>query len=136
MKSLSAFVIVISLGASGAAMAEDDCRSPMSAWQSRDAATARATALGIEVARLRIDDGCYEIRGRDRDGNRVELKLDPATLDARELEVRFRRGADAGRYLSGALGSGPAPAMPGVAGTAPPANPLITPGTVPQARTN
>ena len=61
-----------------------------------------AKDLGISSERLRIDDGCYEVRGRDADGNRVELKIEPATLAIMELEVRFRPGADASRYLSGA----------------------------------
>lgn len=136
MKALSALAIVIVLGASGAALADDDCRIPMSEWQSRDAATARATGMGLNVTRLRIDDGCYEIRGRDADGNQVELKLDPATLEPKEMEVRFRPGADYARYLSGGRGTGAAIERRSGSAAVPSANPLITPGTVPQVRTN
>lgn len=102
MKSLLPVALVIALTSSGAAWASDDCRRPMAEWQSRETVTARATELGLTTERLRIDDGCYEIRGRDGDGNRVELKLEPATLAILELEVRFRPGADASRYLPGA----------------------------------
>ena len=102
MKSLLPVAVVIALGSSGAALAGDDCRRPMAEWQSRDAVTVRATELGLTTERLRIDDGCYELRGRDGDGNRVELTLEPATLAILELEVRFRPGADASRYLPGA----------------------------------
>lgn len=91
--------LAIALGASGTAWARDDCRRPMAEWQPREAVTARATELGLTTERLRIDDGCYEVRGRDGDGNRVSLTLDPATLAVLELEVRFRPGADASRYL-------------------------------------
>jgi hypothetical protein len=99
MHPLKPITLVIALSACGAALASDDCRRPMAEWQSRELVTARATALGLTPERLRIDDGCYEVRGRDADGNRVSLTLDPATLAVLQLEVRFRPGADASRYL-------------------------------------
>jgi hypothetical protein len=114
----------------GAAFADDDCFSPMAQWQSRDAAMAHAVELGIEVQRLKVDDGCYEIRGRDADDNRVELKLEPSTLGLVEFEVKFRRGADPSRYLPGAHGVDAAPRQ------APAGNPLITPGTTPTENRN
>lgn len=92
------------LMAAGGALADDDCTSPMSDWRPREEAAARVATLGIEVERLRIDDGCYELRGRDADGNRVEMQLDPASLEVRELEIRFRPGADSTRYFPGRLG--------------------------------
>ena len=100
MRQTLLFAAVVSLAGASAAFADDDdCRSPMSAWQPREAVVDFVTTLGISVERLRIDDGCYEIRGRDGDGNRVGLQLDPATLAVRELAVRFRDGADATPYL-------------------------------------
>jgi hypothetical protein len=101
MKLLLPIALLIALTGSGVARASDDCRRPMAEWQSREAVTTRATELGLTTERLRIDDGCYEVRGRDADGNRVELKFEPATLAILELEVRFRPGADASRYLPG-----------------------------------
>lgn len=95
------------LTSGGVALADTDCTGPMSDWQPREAAVAQVATLGITVDRLRIDDGCYELRGRDADGNRVELQLDPATLAVRELEVRFRHGASASRYLPGGPASAP-----------------------------
>ena len=88
----------------GTALADVDCTSPMSDWQPREAAVAHVATLGITVDRLRIDDGCYELRGRDAEGNRVALQLDPATLEVRNLEVRFGHGADASRYFPGRHG--------------------------------
>lgn len=122
--------VVLALATSGAAFAEDDCRSPMSQWQPRDAATSYVTGLGISPDRLRIDDGCYEVRGLDSDGNRVELKLDPATLALLELEIRFVPGADPSRYLPGAHGQTAMVPQTSVG------NPLSAPGTVPQASGN
>lgn len=74
----------------------------MSQWQPKNVAQAHVAGFGIAVDRLKIDDGCYEIHGRDGDGNRVELMLDPASLAVRKLEVTFRRGADPSRYFAAA----------------------------------
>ncbi|MEZ5741642.1 MAG: PepSY domain-containing protein [Burkholderiaceae bacterium] len=104
MKTLFPIAFVITLTGAGPAMADDDCRQPMAQWQSREAVAAHISELGITTDRLRIDDGCYKIRGRDGEGNRIELKIDPATLELLELEVRFRAGADPSRYLSAARG--------------------------------
>lgn len=128
---LTPAVLAIALLGAGAAFADDDdCRSPMSQWQPQDAAIQHATDLGIEVKRLKIDDGCYEIRGSDRDGNRVELKLDPASLALRELEVQFREGADPSRYLAGARAAAP------MQREAPADNPLFQPGSTPKVKGN
>lgn len=104
MTSFSPIALLAGLMLSGAAMASDDCHSPMANWKSKEAVTAHVTQLGITTERLRIDDGCYEVRGRDGDGNQVELKIDPASLAVLELEVRFRPGADTARYLPPARG--------------------------------
>lgn len=101
MKSFVPIATTIALTVSGSALASTDCHSPVADWKPRDTVAAFAKALGITSERMRIDDGCYEVRGRDADGNRVELKIEPATLAILELEVRFRQGADASRYLPG-----------------------------------
>lgn len=110
MNALKPIALVLALGAGGAALANDDCRRPMAEWQPREAVTARAGELGLTTERLRIDDGCYEVRGRDGDGNRVSVTLDPATLAVLELDVRFRPGADVSRYLPDARGAAGKPA--------------------------
>lgn len=104
MKSLFPFAFLIALTSSGPALARDECRRPMAEWQPRETVTAHVTERGITTERLRIDDGCYELRGRDGDGNLVHLKIDPASLAILELEVRFRSGTDTSRYLPAARG--------------------------------
>lgn len=90
---------VTALTVSGLAHADDDCRSPMSEWHPRESVTAFVSELGITSERLKVDDGCYEIHGRDVDGNRVELEIEPATLAVQKLEVSFQPNADISRYL-------------------------------------
>ncbi len=65
---------------------DDDCYVPMSKWQSRDAVRDMAEAQGWEVRRVKIDDGCYEIKGFDAKGREIEVKIDPATLAVVDFE--------------------------------------------------
>lgn len=68
------------------ALAGDDCAVPMTDWQPREAVVKLAAENGWELQRIRIDDGCYEVIGRDAEGRSIEVKLDPATLAVIEME--------------------------------------------------
>ena len=68
------------------ALASDDCAVPMTDWQPREAVVELAAENGWELRRIRIDDGCYEVIGRDAEGRPIEVKLDPATLAVIEME--------------------------------------------------
>jgi hypothetical protein len=70
----------------GSALADDDCFAPMADWQPRDAVQRLAQKNGWIVRRIKIDDGCYEIHGRDAEGRRIEVKVHPATLQVIEIE--------------------------------------------------
>ncbi|SNX68285.1 hypothetical protein SAMN05878503_10246 [Cereibacter ovatus] len=69
------------------AWADDDCNVPVADWQPRSAVEALAVTEGWTIRRLKVDDGCYEIKGWDRDGIKVEVTLDPATLAVIEIET-------------------------------------------------
>ena len=79
MKKLAILGILAGLAA-GPALADDECFVSMADWQPREAVEALAVAQGWTVQRIKIDDGCYEVKGRDADGNAFELTLHPATL--------------------------------------------------------
>jgi hypothetical protein len=68
------------------AWAGDDCDAPLSHWQSRDAVRQMAAAKGWQIQRLKIDDGCYEIRGTDAQGRAFKAKLDPETLKVLKMK--------------------------------------------------
>jgi hypothetical protein len=70
----------------GPALAGDDCAVPMTDWQPREAVVKLAAEQGWDLRRIRIDDGCYEVIGRDAEGRAIEVKLNPATLAVIELE--------------------------------------------------
>ena len=84
-KTLTILAFLATLPA-GAALAGDDCFVPMADWQPREAVAQFAIAQGWEVRRIKIDDGCYEIDGRDAQGRAIEVKLHPGTLQIIEFE--------------------------------------------------
>lgn len=113
--------------------ADDDCNAPMDRWQSREAVRQMAAQQGWQVQRLKIDDGCYEIRGTDSQGRSFKAKIDPETLKVVKLKQRgsqgdHRRDRDRDRDRDRARA---APLQPGAA--AAPA-PLFTPGTAPRGQ--
>lgn len=88
----------------GMAIADVDCHEPVANWQPRDALRQLLEEKGWEVHRIKIDDGCYEVKGVDQDGNQVEAEYEPASLRLRKLEIEYdykqegddlHRGSDA-----------------------------------------
>jgi hypothetical protein len=55
---------------------------------------------GWSVQRIKVDDGCYEIRGLDRKGNAIEASYSPASLRLRKLEIHFKRRRRCRDYLT------------------------------------
>jgi hypothetical protein len=71
------------LGSAGFAASRADstvCR-PGSAPLSEPALRDKVAALGYEVWRVELDDGCYEVEARDSKGAYVELDIDATTGD-------------------------------------------------------
>ncbi|CUH80571.1 PepSY domain-containing protein [Tropicibacter naphthalenivorans] len=79
-------IALIAAVLAGPALADDDCFVPMADWHPRAAVAEMAQDQGWTVRRIKIDDGCYEIKGRDQTGRRVEVKLHPGTLEVIEIE--------------------------------------------------
>ena len=82
---MTRLVLAVALAA-GPALADDDCAVPMIDWQPREAVVKLAADKGWTLRRIRIDDGCYEVIGRDAEGRAIEVKLDPETLAVVKLE--------------------------------------------------
>lgn len=87
MKHLVVAILVLACSGPGIAMADDDCHGSMDRWKPREAVETMAAGQGWTVARIKIDDGCYEIRGTDQNGLAFTAKVDPETLEI----VKFRR---------------------------------------------
>lgn len=85
---------------SGMALADDDCHDPTVDWQPKERLRQMMIDHGWKVKRIKVDDGCYELKGRDRKGHRVEAKFSPASLRIIELEIKFDDSDDASDYLN------------------------------------
>jgi hypothetical protein len=80
-------LLVLSVGLTALpASAGDGCDAPLNRWQSRDAVRQMAVAQGWQIQRLKIDDGCYEVRGTDAQGRSFKAKIDPETLKVLKLK--------------------------------------------------
>ena len=84
-KTLTMLAFLAALPAS-AALADEGCFVPMADWQPREAVAELAKSKGWTVRRIKIDDGCYEIKGTDQAGKRIEVTIHPATLEVIHLE--------------------------------------------------
>lgn len=95
-------VLAVSLGlATLTSWAGDDCDAPLNRWQTREAVRQMAAAQGWQIQRLKIDDGCYEIRGTDAQGRSFKAKIDPETLKVLKMKQdTHRRDRDGARGRS------------------------------------
>ena len=126
------------------AWADGDCDAPVSRWQSREAVRQMAAQQGWDVQRVKIDDGCYEVYGKDAQGRSFKAKVNPETLRvvkikrhdhdhdrdgdrARSREREHEREHRADRAaLPASDGAAPVPA--------PATSPVFTPGTAPRGQ--
>lgn len=99
MTLFSTFLAVATLAASGMACADTDCVDPIDQWKPRELLRQQVEQRGWTVQRIKIDDGCYEVRGTDRMGNKIKAKYAPASLRIHRLEVEFGPNGDASDYL-------------------------------------
>lgn len=81
-------VLLAPLVIAASAVLADDCDAPVEQWQPRAAVLQLAAQRGWKVQRLKIDDGCYELRGRDAQGRRFKARLDPQTLRVLKMKTR------------------------------------------------
>jgi len=130
--SLRHGLLALSLGlAALPTWADDDCNAPMDRWQSREAVRQMAARQGWQIQRLKIDDGCYEIRGTDSQGRTFKAKIDPETLKVVKMKPRERERARERERDRERAAPQSGPPQPGGA-VAP--SPLFTPGTAPRGQ--
>ncbi|MBK7013568.1 MAG: PepSY domain-containing protein [Xanthomonadales bacterium] len=70
----------------------DDCSDPVADWQPREALRQQLEQHGWTAQRIKVDDGCYEVRGIDKIGNAFKAKYAPASLRIRNPGNPFRPG--------------------------------------------
>ncbi|WP_449287001.1 PepSY domain-containing protein [Marinobacter sp. PE14] len=67
-------------------LADDDCDDPVANWQPRENLRQKLEGEGWTVYRIKVDDGCYEVKGLAPAGFRAEASFAPASLQLMELE--------------------------------------------------
>lgn len=135
MKSRTPLFIAALALAALPALASDDCDAPVERWQSREAVQQMAASQGWTVQRLKIDDGCYELRATDAQGRSIKAKVDPETLQIIKIKRRERRRDQRRDHEErGDAGAQAPAASPTSTADAPAVAPIFTPGAAPRAR--
>lgn len=91
---------LVLLGAGGVVLADNDCTDPIATWKPREQLQHEVEQRGWTVQRIKVDDGCYEVRGRDRRGNKIKARYAPSTLQIRSFEVDFGPDGDTSDYAA------------------------------------
>lgn len=135
MKSRTPLFIAALALAALPALASDDCDAPVERWQSREAVQQMAASQGWTVQRLKIDDGCYELRATDAQGRSLKAKVDPETLQIIKIKRRERRRDQRRDHEERGDAGAQAPAASSTStADAPAVAPIFTPGAAPRAR--
>ncbi len=98
-------------------LADDDCDDPVANWQPRENLRQKLEGEGWKVYRIKVDDGCYEVKGLAPEGYRAEASFAPASLKLMEMEREEDDDDDdddddrgyGNQMREGAQGNGPAP---------------------------
>ena len=80
--------VLAGLLVSGAVWADTDCNVPVAEWQSREALRQQLELQGVQVQRIKVDDGCYEVRGIDAEGNRFKAQYAPDSLRLQKIKIK------------------------------------------------
>lgn len=86
MKTKPMIVGIALVFLSATLLADDDCDDPVANWQPREHLRQKLEAQGWTVYRIKVDDGCYEVKGLSPEGYRAEASFAPASLMLMEME--------------------------------------------------
>lgn len=80
--AILAVALLSSLAATSAARADDDGHDrPGADWMSEQQIRDKAKSQNLDVQRISVDDGIYEVDARDSNGRLIEVRFDPRTGD-------------------------------------------------------
>lgn len=77
--------VTLAIMTATSAQARDDCDVPIRDWQTRSEVLAFAEKQGWTLKRIKIDDGCYEVYGKDKSGRKFEALIDPKTFEIKAM---------------------------------------------------
>jgi hypothetical protein len=130
-KTLTVLALLVAIPA-GMALADDDCSVPLANWQPRIAVEQMAVDNGWTLRRIKIDDGCYEVKGTDATGREIKAKIDPATL--RVIKLKYKDGDDDDDDDKDRLRRGRKEGVNPTLAPMAPRNPLFGNGALPQVQ--
>jgi hypothetical protein len=82
MKTLTlATAALLALAGSTAAFAVPTCNVDKAEWQTEQALRDKLVAQKWTIKNIKIDNGCYEVYGKNDKGERVEIYFNPKTLE-------------------------------------------------------
>jgi hypothetical protein len=85
-------IFALALSFSSAALAETESTkscgdAPQSTWLSKEQLKVKATALGLNVRGIKIENGCYEVAAIDKDGKKVDKVMNPVSGEVVDAEA-------------------------------------------------
>ncbi|WP_395020711.1 PepSY domain-containing protein [Dongia sp.] len=80
MKRFALSLLIASVAGIGTAAAEDICNVPQAEWQPKEALQQKLVSEGWTIKAIKIDEGCYEVYGKDAAGQRMETYFDPKSF--------------------------------------------------------
>ena len=93
-------LLIISCLLATVVFASDHCTDPVADWQPKEKLKLLMEDKGWAVNRIKVDDGCYEVKGIDQNGHKVEAKFSPASLKLKELEIKFKDDGSVSEYFN------------------------------------
>lgn len=76
MKHLT-LAAVLSLTCASAFAGQSCTDAPKSSWMSKEQITTQVKGMGYTIKKLDVEDNCYEVKGLDKDGKKVEAYFNP-----------------------------------------------------------
>ncbi|MBE7182789.1 MAG: PepSY domain-containing protein [Methylobacterium mesophilicum] len=78
--TMLAGILLASLAATSTVRADDDGRDQAGPdWMSEQQIRDKAKSLNLDVQRVSVDDGYYEVDARDSNGRQIDVRFDPKT---------------------------------------------------------
>ncbi|RYC11791.1 PepSY domain-containing protein [Ciceribacter ferrooxidans] len=76
---IASIFALTALGAVAHAEESTSCDVAKDKWMAEDALKAKLTGEGMEVRKIKVENGCYEVYGIDAKGGKVEALYNPET---------------------------------------------------------
>ena len=80
MKRVLLTTLFLAAIGAGSASAAELCNVPEAEWQPKEALQKQLESEGVTIKKIKIDEGCYEVYGTDKDGKRIENYYDPKSF--------------------------------------------------------